>query len=501
VARDISARKQAETVLRTSEAKLSNAMEMARLGYWEYDAMSDLFTFNDQFYAMLHTTVERVGGYTMSPDSYAQRFIHPDDVPVVRLGIQRARDTAARHYSRELEHRIIYGDGGIGHITVRVFIVKDDHGRTIKTYGVNQDITKRKRAEEALQRSEERYRRLADASFEGIGLITEGTILDLNDQLATMVQGTRSTMIGKDISHFVAPESRDIARRHMQSGCETPHEFLALRTDGSTFPVEARARSVTTDEGRIWVIAIRDITDRKLAERQLVSSLREKEMLLKEIHHRVKNNMQVVSSLLSLGTQKISDPAARGTLQASMNRIRSMALVHETLYRSENFAAIDFKEYLRRETRSLVHSLGKPGVTCAVGGDNIQLPLDTALPCGLVVNELVTNALAHAYPDYRTGTIDVSLSRSDNGRVELTVRDDGVGLPPDSDIKTLASLGMTLVFTLVEQISGTITLDGRNGTRVVVSFPVEYTTLRPHNFPGYRPPAPEAVCRGEKGNA
>ncbi len=155
ILQDITERKRAEELLRTSEAQLSNAMKIAKLGYWEYDVADDLFTFNDHFYAIFRTSAEQVGGYTMSSARYAQLFVHPDDAPVVAVETRKAIESTDRHFSRQLEHRIIYADGEIGYISVHFFIVKDDQGRTVKTYGANQDITERKRAEEDLRKAKE----------------------------------------------------------------------------------------------------------------------------------------------------------------------------------------------------------------------------------------------------------------------------------------------------------------------------------------------------------
>lgn len=162
ISRDITERRQAETALRTSEAQLSNAVKMAHMGHWEYDVARDLFTFNDHFYTMFRTTAGQVGGYTMSSAQYAQRFVHPDDLRLVGIEIQKALETTDPDYNTQLEHRIIYPDGQVGYITVRIFVVKDEQGRTIKTYGVNQDITERKEVEKTLATERNRLRALID---------------------------------------------------------------------------------------------------------------------------------------------------------------------------------------------------------------------------------------------------------------------------------------------------------------------------------------------------
>jgi len=148
--------------LQTSEEKLSNATEMARLGHWEYDVVNDLFTFNDHFYSIFRTTARQVGGYTMSSAEYARRFVHPDDRPVVGEETRKAVEATDANFSRELEHRMLYADGTVGYITVRFFIVKDSQGRTVRTYGVNQDITQRKRAEEELKKHREHLEELVE---------------------------------------------------------------------------------------------------------------------------------------------------------------------------------------------------------------------------------------------------------------------------------------------------------------------------------------------------
>ena len=169
ITRDVTERKRAEEELRTSEAQLSHAMEIAKLGYWEYDVDDDLFTFNDHFYDIFRTTAEKVGGYKISPARYARLFLHPDDMAIVGVEMKKALETTDPNFSRKLEHQIIYADGEVGYISVRFFIIKDVHGRTVKTWGVNQDITERKQAEEELRRA---YSQLEDTQQELIQLRT-----------------------------------------------------------------------------------------------------------------------------------------------------------------------------------------------------------------------------------------------------------------------------------------------------------------------------------------
>ncbi|HUX12554.1 MAG TPA: histidine kinase dimerization/phosphoacceptor domain -containing protein [Spirochaetia bacterium] len=241
-----------------------------------------------------------------------------------------------------------------------------------------------------------------------------------------------------------------------------------------------------------------DITDRIRAEASLLISLEEKEVLLREVHHRVKNNLQVVSSLLRLQTQGITDEPARQVFLDAEQRVRAMATVHDQLYRSTNLAAIDFGAYLSVMTPQLIRSLGTHKTELSLDVVSILLNVDIAIPCGLILNELVTNVLKHAFrrheavqhdlvglengPMDKAGRITVSLRRVGPGTVELAVQDDGLGFPKDADIRRMSSMGMTLVTALTRQIAGTVSLerptvtdpDGmerREGSRIVVQFP------------------------------
>ncbi|MGA9139582.1 MAG: histidine kinase N-terminal 7TM domain-containing protein [Methanocella sp.] len=225
------------------------------------------------------------------------------------------------------------------------------------------------------------------------------------------------------------------------------------------------------------LVVLRDVTKRKHADEELKrsnealsASLHEKEVLLKEVHHRVKNNLQIVSSILSLQSGSACSESQATLLRESQDRIRSMALVHEKLYRSRDLSRINFGEYVHSLIASLARSyIASPAITTRIEVPDIYLDIDGAIPCGLIINELVSNSLKYAFRDGRAGEVCVSLSRRE-GIYTLVVSDDGAGLPPDLDFRNTASLGLQLVNTLVGQLEGTIELDSAGGTMFRITF-------------------------------
>jgi PAS domain S-box-containing protein len=215
---------------------------------------------------------------------------------------------------------------------------------------------------------------------------------------------------------------------------------------------------------------------RKKAEDQIRASLEEKDVLLKEIHHRVKNNMQVISSLLNLQSRHISDPYVLDMFQDSQRRIRSMALIHERLYQSSDLSRIEFSQYVRNLAIHLFHSyqVDSSRIRLTMDSEEVFLNINTAIPCGLIVNELVSNALKHAFPDARSGEVAVELHRILGDGFMLRVRDDGVGFPEGLDFHRTETLGMQIIVTLVSQIDGRLDLQRRGGT----SFTLEFNELQ-----------------------
>jgi two-component sensor histidine kinase len=215
-----------------------------------------------------------------------------------------------------------------------------------------------------------------------------------------------------------------------------------------------------------------EIAERKRAEEQIKASLGEKEVLLKEIHHRVKNNLQVVSSMLQLQSRNIKDKETVEMFQESRNRVRSMALVHERLYQSRDLAMVDFAKYIQSLTSYLCRSYGVNTnvIQLKTNLHDVFLGVDTAIPCGLILNELVSNSLKHAFPEGREGEIRIELRSDGNDKFTLMVSDNGIGLLEDLDFRNTESLGLQLVNTLVNQLEGTIELDRRGGTTFKITF-------------------------------
>jgi two-component sensor histidine kinase len=217
---------------------------------------------------------------------------------------------------------------------------------------------------------------------------------------------------------------------------------------------------------------LRDVSELKATQEKLRASLFEKEVLLSEIHHRVKNNLQVISGLLNLQAQHIHDENDRGIYKESQNRIITMALIHEALYQSSNLTRVQFADYIRNLSKNLIisYGLGKKRIRLEIDAQEASMVVDTAIPCGLIINELLTNALKHAFPNRRKGTIHLAFRRLQGEMYELLIQDDGIGIPKDVDIRKTDSLGLRLVNALVEQLGGTLEMERDGGTtfRIVI---------------------------------
>ncbi|MGD2247633.1 MAG: histidine kinase N-terminal 7TM domain-containing protein [Candidatus Methanofastidiosia archaeon] len=363
---------------------------------------------------------------------------------------------------------------------VRVSPLTDWRGNLVSQVVVLRDITERKRAEELLHESEEKFRTIFENANDLIVYVdTQGKIVDINNKVEDIFGFKQEEIVGKEFTELSSlgmgnmPKLKRFFREAIKNGKIMPFfELEITHKAGHRIFVEISTKLIEKNgniEGILGVV--RDVTERKRAEEEIKKSLEEKEVLLKEIHHRVKNNMQVISSLLSLQSHYVKDGQYKQMLKESQDRIRSMALIHEKLYESKDLADIDFKEYIKSLAYGLARSYGVSThtVTFHIRIEDITLGIDTAIPCGLIVNELVANSLKHAFPD-RTGEITVGLEVVD-GNIELTVSDNGVSIPEDINFRNTETLGLRLVTILAEdQLGGEIYLDRTKGTTFCITF-------------------------------
>jgi PAS domain S-box-containing protein len=373
-------------------------------------------------------------------------------------------------------------------------------GQVMGRVTVLRDISARKQAEAALHGSEERFRLLVEGvqDYAIYLLDPEGCVITWN-MGAERIKGYRATdILGESFSRFFPPEeqARGTPARLLEHAVRDGHyvgEGWRVRRDGSLFWASVAITVLRDASGQVRGFAkvTRDITERREAEQALAqanealehrvaertaalqASLQEKEVLLKEIHHRVKNNLQVITSLLSLQYETIDDPHVRALFAESERRIGAMALVHETLYQTGDLGRFDLAQYIPTLSTQLLHAYGVEPQRVAVRLDlaEVMLPLEMAVPCGLILHELLSNALQHAFPNEQTGTITVTLTHAAD-RVTLGVQDNGRGLPADVDVHHTASLGLQLVGALAEQLDGTMTLERTGGTAFTVTFPL-----------------------------
>lgn len=343
-----------------------------------------------------------------------------------------------------------------------------------------EDITARMAAEERLRRSEERFRGI----FESIRDVYYQTDLD---GLITLISPSSEALLGYAPGEMAGRSSCDfwsdprefkVFREQLHAKCDIRDATILLRhKNGQIIPISMSCRIDPGPDGKPVGTSgvLRDISERVRVEERMCASLKEKEVMLKEIHHRVKNNLQVISSLLQLQSNQTDDPQVEALFAESQNRILSMAYVHEELYKSHDLAHISLKDYGQRLARRLIHALARTRhIALELALQDVQVTVDQAVPCGLILNELISNALEHAFQGRANGRIIVGVSL-DQGRVRLMVSDDGKGVPANFDLASSPSLGLQLVARLARQLGGSVELDSwsQAGARFSIEFPLQ----------------------------
>lgn len=402
--------------------------------------------------------------------------IHPQD----RDRVLAERPGILIRKSLAIEYRFLRRDGGIIWVREDMRLIEDERGRPREIYGFWADITDRRAAEDALRRSEMIHRHLFEQSNDPVLLIgLDGRLIGANQRAADMLGYGKEQLSGFHFKDTIAPAEQPDAEdkfKALSEGASVPlYVRTARRRDGTEFPVEINVSLVRDPNGKPLFIQsiVRDISERVKNEEAIRAALREKETLLREVHHRVKNNMQVIVSLLRLQSHQIKGDALREMFRISQARIQSMALIHEKLYQSRDLAGIDFGAYVEVLAAYLRSSSGpdasRVGIEIHIPG--VSLDINRAIPCGLIINELVTNALKYAFPSPGRGArIRIAMSRGKNGRFSLTISDNGVGLPEGVSLEKPETLGLQIVTDLVRQLNGRLAVDRAGGTTFRIEF-------------------------------
>jgi PAS domain S-box-containing protein len=414
------------------------------------------------------------------PESEWSDGIHPDDRGRVLRAVEAHFSDASKAFREE--YRVSHADGHWVWIRDCGIAQWDGGGQVVRMVGWEEDISSRMQAEESVRASETLFRNLFDLHA-AVKLLIDpetGAIVDANRAAVTYYGWSRDEICRMRIQEINMLSPDEVARE-MQKAKEAHRnyfEFRHRRADGSIRDVAVFSSNVAGQGKSLLHSIVHDITEQKQADAALHAMLDEKTALLKEVHHRVKNNLQVVASLLGMQARRLDNAAARNVLRDSQSRVLSMALLHELLYRTGSLAHVDFDSYTERLCAALLRTVGpvaqRVRIERSVG--DIRLPLEQAVPCGLIINELVTNALKHGYPDDRHGRVCIEMKVEDH-RIRLGVSDDGAGLPDGLDINALPTLGLRLVQDLARQLQGAYRMERREGaeggTAVSVVFPVK----------------------------
>ncbi len=351
-----------------------------------------------------------------------------------------------------------------------------------------------------LQSSDRAYRIFIDTMSEGaVTLLSDGTILYGNNRIEEILRAPLTKVVGSSIFDFIFPVDRKglEALLGRVRGGSARGEMRLLAGDGTAFPVRLSISALELEDASVFCIVVSDLSEEKRVEEELSrhrdhlerlveertaelresedrlrKSLGEKEVLLKEVHHRVKNNMQVISSLVALQANAMQEEAMRAALQDVTHRVRSMAMVHEKLYQSADLARVQFDEYARSLLNYLwrAHGCEASGIRLALDLEPVSLSVDAAVPCGLILNELATNALKHAFGGRADGVVTLSLRGAAEGQVSLCVRDNGVGLPAGLDWMQANTLGLRLVQMLTAQLDAAVEASSLGGTEFTITF-------------------------------
>lgn len=481
---------QREEALRQSEESLAITLHSIADGVIATDAQGRITRMN--------AAAERLTGWPLS-EAMGR------DLPVVfnainafstDLSIHPVQPVADRDQTLGLASHtaLLARDGEVYQITDSTAPILDASGHMVGVVLVFSDVTGQHRVQESLKASEDLYRTVVNWSPNPILMHRDGLLLYLNPAAVAMFAADSETdLVGTPVLDRVHPDFKEIARARIKAGMETGHaapviEQRLLKVDGTVMDAEVQGIPVVFEGKPTVLTAVHDITERKQIHNALQASLKEKVALLNEVHHRVKNNLQVIASLLRLEAGRSTQQDTRTVLTDMQGRIHSMALLHESLYRAGTFAAVDLGVYLRELATQAFRAMasGTGAVRLQLELDTVHVSMDQATPCGLLVNELISNCFKHGFVNGQGGEIKISLQALPStpegaSPVRLCVSDNGVGLGDDFEAKRGKSLGLQLVDDLSRQLAGHLEVGPGPGAVFVVCFNVDKSKIPQEN--------------------
>lgn len=471
-----------QEALRESEERFRTIFDQAAVGIAQIAMNGSFLLVNQRFCQILGYTQKELQTRICQDITYAEDLNKDLDYFHQML--------SGKIQTHSMEKRYICKDNSIVWVYFTMSLVRESCGEPKCFVAVIEDISERKRMEKVLRESEEQFRLIAYTA--PVMIWVSGTDRFYNYYNKVWLEFTGKTSqqdVGNGWLESIHPEDRERCFHIYTTAFEARQnfkmEYRLRRFDGEYRWMLDTGIPRYTEDGRFagYIASCVDITERKWAEEKIQASLVEKEVLLKEIYHRVKNNLQVISSLLNLQSEYIKNKEDLAIFQQSQLRIESMALIHQKLYQSQDLARIDFGEYIRDLVASVfsTYEVHTNVISLVVNIENVLLSLDAAIPCGLIITELVSNSLKYAFPKGRTGEIFIELKVEDNSQYILTVSDNGVGLPTKFDFKNTTSLGLQLVDALIKQLSGNIKIQCHNGVNVKITFPYLSRNLNGRN--------------------
>ena len=468
---DITSRKTGEAALNVSEEKYRALFE---------SSMDGIVLIRGREFVSANKAAMDTFGYDTLEEMKAQvtlESVAPEHRDRVRAMKQDFVD--GKPVSGSLEITVLHRNGSLCDLAVGCTVVTlDDERYLLATF---RDITERRKFETELRSARDFARNIIMSSLDMI-ITTDSSrrIVEFNRAAREVFGYTPDEVTGKLVDMlFAKPEDAGSLYETVLLTGRYTGEITSVRKSGDTFPSLLSASLMKDHNGKIIGVVgnLRDITMHKKQQEDLNNALHTKEMLIREVHHRVKNNLQIISSLLMLQSDLIENERYRDIFQESIDRIRTMSVIHEMLYKSDDLGQIDSQEYLGTICENIRKSYVDESsrITLNVDFEEMNCDVERAIICGLILNELISNALKHAFPDDRSGTIDVSFKRFDDGMLELLVRDDGVGISGEIDFEHADTMGLLITYNMVtRQLHGTLTVDRENGTGIRITFPEEH---------------------------